>query len=44
MWLPDTRSAALRKEAARQSRLVAASERANDAMDFIEAITDWPRN
>jgi hypothetical protein len=44
MWLPDTRSAALRKEAARQSRLVAASERENDAMNFIDAITDGPRN
>lgn len=44
MWLPDVNSPAFRKEAARQSRLVAASEGEKDAMDFIESITDWPKD
>jgi hypothetical protein len=44
MWLPDVNSPAFRKEAARQSRLVAASKGEKDAMDFIAAITDWPKD
>jgi hypothetical protein len=41
MWLPDVNSPSFLKEAARQSRLVAASPGEKDTMDFIESITDW---
>jgi hypothetical protein len=44
MWLPDTRTAAFKKEAHRQSLAVAQSPGEKDAMDFIASITDWPEN
>ena len=41
MWLPDQRSAAFRKEALRQSRLINASKGEKEALDFVEAAADW---
>jgi len=41
IWVPDVRSAAFRKEAHRQSALVAASPQAKDDQDFIDAISWW---
>jgi len=41
LWLPNTHSPSFRKEAARQSRRVAASPGEKDVMDFIESITNW---
>ena len=40
IWVPDTRTAAFRAEAHRQSRAVAESELARDDQDFIDAISD----
>ena len=41
MWLPDQSSPEFRKEALRQSRLINASKGEQEALDFIEAVTDW---
>jgi hypothetical protein len=42
IWVPDVRSPGFAAEAHRQSALVAAADRANDGMDFVEAVTeDW---
>ncbi len=40
IWVPDTRTAAFRTEAHRQSLAVAGSVRACADQDFIEAISD----
>ena len=40
IWVPDTRTAAFRTEAHRQSLAVAGSVRACEDQDFIEAISD----
>ncbi len=40
IWLPDTRTAAFRTEAHRQSLAVARSPRDREDQDFIEAISD----
>lgn len=40
IWVPDTRTAAFRTEAHRQSLAVAQSERAHEDQDFIDAISD----
>jgi hypothetical protein len=40
VWVPDTRSAAFRAEASRQSRLIAESEGEADDQAFINAISD----
>jgi hypothetical protein len=42
IWVPDTRSAAFAREAARQSRLVAESPGEEEDLAFIEAISEWP--
>ena len=43
MWVPDARTDEFKREAARQARAVAASDRASDDQDFIEQIAeDWP--
>ena len=39
IWVPDTRTAAFRAEAHRQSLAVAESARARDDQDFIDAIS-----
>jgi hypothetical protein len=39
LWLPDVRGEAFAAQASRQSRLVAASDRAGDDQDFVEAVT-----
>jgi hypothetical protein len=41
IWVPDVRSAAFRKEAHRQSALVAASSQEQDDQDFIDSISWW---
>ncbi len=40
IWVPDTRTAAFRAEAHRQSLAVAQSARAREDQDFIDAISD----
>ncbi len=40
IWVPDTRTAAFRTEAHRQSRAVAQSVLARDDQDFIDAVSD----
>ena len=42
LWVPDTRSAAYRAEAHRQSVLVAASAVAAADQAFVDATSDWP--
>ncbi|TDL33724.1 antitoxin MazE-like protein [Arthrobacter nitrophenolicus] len=43
MWVPDARTEEFKREAQRQTRAVAASDRAGDDQDFIEQIPeDWP--
>jgi hypothetical protein len=43
MWVPDARTEEFKREAQRQARAVAASDRAGDDQDFIEQISeDWP--
>ena len=39
-WVPDVRSPDFAAEAHRQSALVAASDRASDDKDFVEAVSD----
>ena len=38
IWVPDTRSPAFRREAERQSKLIAQSTAVNDALEFMESI------
>ena len=40
IWVPDTRTAAFRADAHRQSRAVAESRQAEDDQGFIDAISD----
>lgn len=40
-WVPDVRTPEFKAEAARQSRLVAASPEEADVIAFIEAAADW---
>ena len=40
IWVPDTRTAAFRAEAHRQSLAVAQSARAHEDQDFIDMIAD----
>ncbi len=40
IWVPDTRTAAFRTEAHRQSLAVARSARAREDQDFIDMISD----
>ena len=40
IWVPDTRTAAFRAEAHRQSLAVAASAHAWEDQDFIDAVSD----
>ncbi len=40
IWVPDTRTAAFRTEAHRQSRALARSELAGADQDFIDAISE----
>ncbi len=40
IWVPDTRTAAFRTEAHRQSLAVAQSAFARDDQDFIDAVSD----
>ncbi len=42
VWVPDTRTAAFRAEAHRQSLLVAQSQHARRDQDFIDAISLQP--
>ncbi|MBU6471295.1 MAG: antitoxin MazE family protein [Alphaproteobacteria bacterium] len=41
IWVPDTRSAAFKAEARRQSRLAAQSPFAKEDQDFVDAISIW---
>lgn len=40
IWVPDTRTAAFRAEAHRQSRAVAQSEHAHEDQTFVDAISE----
>jgi Protein of unknown function (DUF3018) len=40
IWVPDVRSPDFAAEAHRQSELVAAADRVNDDMGFVEAVSD----
>jgi hypothetical protein len=40
IWVPDTRTAAFRAQAHRQSRAVAGGAREREDQDFIDAIAD----
>lgn len=40
IWVPDTRTAAFRDEARRQSDAVARSERAREDQSFVDAISE----
>ena len=40
IWVPDTRTAAFRAEAHRQSLAVAQSARAHEDQDFIDKVSD----
>ena len=42
LWVPDTRSAAFRAEARRQSELLAASAHGAEDQAFVDAISEWP--
>jgi hypothetical protein len=43
MWVPDARTEEFRREAQRQARLIAATDRAGDDQEFVEQISeDWP--
>ncbi len=42
IWVPDTRTAAFRADAHRQSAAVAESRHAEDDQGFIDAISDSP--
>jgi hypothetical protein len=42
IWLPDTHSAAFRRELRRQARRIAASESEKETLAFMEAVADWP--
>jgi hypothetical protein len=43
MWVPDARTEEFKREARRQSLVVAAADRSSDDQDFIEQISeDWP--
>lgn len=41
IWVPDTRSAAFKAEARRQSRMVAEADRRDDVMDFLDSSQDF---
>lgn len=42
IWVPDVRSPEFAAEAHRQAALVAAADRTDEDMDFVEAISvDW---
>ena len=41
IWVPDVRAPSFRSEAHRQSIAVAASARAYEDQEFIDAISDW---
>jgi hypothetical protein len=42
LWLPDLSDPGLAREAARQSRLVAAGDRAEGIMDWLDSVNAWP--
>jgi hypothetical protein len=41
IWVPDVRSRTFRREARRQSRLVAASAFETEEQAFVDAISEW---
>jgi hypothetical protein len=41
MWVPDTRSRAFRRQAARDARAVANSPHARADQDFVDAVSAW---
>ena len=40
IWVPDVRGPGFAAEAHRQSAVVAAADRTNDDMEFVEAVSD----
>jgi hypothetical protein len=42
IWVPDVRSQAFAREAARQSRMVARAAAERDDQAFIESVSEWP--
>jgi hypothetical protein len=41
VWVPDPHAPGFREEAERQARLLRGAPDESDALDFIEAVTDW---
>lgn len=44
IWVPDVSAKEFAAEAHRQSRAVAASERAQDDQAFVDAVSEWPQD
>lgn len=44
VWVPDPRRPEFAKEAERQARLLRGRAEEREALDFIEAAADWPRD
>ncbi len=42
IWVPDVRSRAFRREAHRQSLLIANSPQESEDQAFVDAISEWP--
>jgi antidote-toxin recognition MazE-like antitoxin len=42
IWLPDTRSETFRREAHRQSLVIAKDPQEPEDQAFVEALADWP--
>ncbi len=43
IWVPDVRSRTFAREARRQSLLVANDAFEREAQDFVDAVSEWPR-
>lgn len=41
VWVPDPNAVGFRAEATRQARLLRDAPEEQDALDFIESVTDW---
>ena len=42
IWLPDVSDPEFAQEASRQSRLVAAADRSEGIMEWLDAVNAWP--
>ena len=41
LWVPDPKAPGFRREASRQAELLRDASEEREALDFIEAVTDW---